>query len=153
MIPDAFLWECLLPGWPLQKGGRGEEDGGEGAPELSTEGDKALDISLASLPGHSTVDSKVERVGETDESIDCKDYVLGNVVVKQEESKTENYEKIIFRNTRADDCLAPAWESVEHGDDHQRNLSAEKECNNYNQHQGHFMEVSLAPTFSNQAAA
>ena len=106
-----------------------------------------------SLPGHSTIDSKVERVGETDESIDCKDYVLGNVVVKQDETKTKKDQKIIIRNTRVDDCLAPAWESVEHGDDHQRNLSAEKECNDYNQHQGHFLEVSLAATFSNQAAA
>ena len=62
-----------------------------------------------SLPGHSTIDSKVERVGETDESIDCKDYVLGNVVVKQEETKT----KIIKRSSSEIQGLMIVWHLLE----------------------------------------
>ena len=67
----------------------GEEEGGqedveEGVPELSEYKIRKTVVNVKHFmypPRHSTVDSKVERVGETDEGIDNKNNVLGNIVV------------------------------------------------------------------------
>ena len=67
----------------------GEEEGGqedveEGVPELSEYKIMKTVVNVKHVmdpPRHSTVDSKVERVGETNEGIDNKNNVLGNIVV------------------------------------------------------------------------
>ena len=39
-----------------------------------------------SLPGHSTVDGKVEGIGETNEGIDNQNNIFGNIVIHEVES-------------------------------------------------------------------
>ena len=41
------------------------------------------------LPGHSTVDGKVERVGKANESIDDENNVLDNIVIHETEAETK----------------------------------------------------------------
>ena len=41
------------------------------------------------MPGHSTIDGKVEREGEANDGIDDDDNVLGNIIVKHKETQTK----------------------------------------------------------------
>ena len=46
-------------------------------------------VFIFSLPGHSTVDGKVKRVGKTNESIDNQNNVLDNIVINEDEAETK----------------------------------------------------------------
>ena len=76
---DCWFWLVKLCGWLGEAG--------------SSELEVYLDLSLAKdvvivLPGHSTVDGKVERVGKANESIDDENNVLDNIVINETEAET-----------------------------------------------------------------
>ena len=43
---------------------------------------------LGNKPGHSTIDGKIEREGEAYDGIDDDDNVLGNIIIKETQTKT-----------------------------------------------------------------
>ena len=45
---------------------------------------------IFSLPGHSTVDGEVKRVGKANENIDDENNVLDNIVINEAEAETMN---------------------------------------------------------------
>jgi len=84
------------------------------------------------VSGHSAVNGKVEREGEADEGIDDQNNALGNIIIHEAQTETVR-------------------ECVKSSDDHERYLGGEEDSNDYNQHQGGALCVSLLSAFSDQA--
>ena len=84
-------------------------------------------IIQLNLPWHSTVDGKVERVGETDESIDDQDNVFGNTVIHKAKAETK-WSRNLRKQPKFPICL-PVRECVKSSDDHERYLRREEESN------------------------
>ena len=82
---NIFSWLCV----PGQAEG-GEENMVKSVTKL-TGGSIWVKVFIFSLPGHSTVDGKVKRVGKANESIDDQNNVLDNIVINETEAETKIY--------------------------------------------------------------
>ena len=49
-----------------------------------------VNVLIFSLPGHSTVDGEVKRVGKANERIDDENNVLDNIVINEADAETMN---------------------------------------------------------------